>query len=281
MKLMDGVVLAMSGNTLAHLRILRNLSVELDGRLRGRPCEVLSNELKVKVEMNGDYFYPDLVGYRGTPIFERPNQVALLNPALLIEILSPSAEGYDRGRKFFSLPADSNVEGVCARIPGNAARRTVHTAGGFGLNLQGRFRSGCNDHLCLHRLRRASGGCVPGCGIWGAEGVKASADARQPRWSLRKQPRHLWLGNARCTDQVPVRDGRNSIQHILRVSQFVLLQEAFQPLTKAFLAMTLLLGSGYIERCDSRPEIPPRRRACSLAIGQEGARRRGTQSGRS
>jgi Uma2 family endonuclease len=96
----DGLIMAMSGNTLPHVRIVRNLLVELDGQLRGKPCEVLSNELKVKVELTGDYFYPDLVGYCGTPIFERPNQITLLNPALLIEILSPSTEAYDRGEKF-------------------------------------------------------------------------------------------------------------------------------------------------------------------------------------
>ena len=99
-ELIDGVVVAMSGNTYPHVMIVDNLVLELNGRLRGKPCRMFSNELKVKVELTGDYFYPDLVGICGTPIFDRPNQVTLLNPTLLIEVLSPSTEAYDRGKKF-------------------------------------------------------------------------------------------------------------------------------------------------------------------------------------
>jgi len=99
-ELIDGVVVAMSGNTYPHVLIVDNLVLELNGRLRGKPCRMSSNQLKVKVELTGDYFYPDLVGICGAPIFEGPGQLTLLNPTLLIEVLSPSTEGYDRGRKF-------------------------------------------------------------------------------------------------------------------------------------------------------------------------------------
>ncbi len=96
----NGKVLAMSGNTFPHIRIVRNLVVELDGRLRGKPCEILFNELRVKVELTGDYFYPDLVGVCGAPQFDRLSKITLVNPTLLIEVLSPSTEAYDRGQKF-------------------------------------------------------------------------------------------------------------------------------------------------------------------------------------
>ncbi len=99
-ELVNGEIVAMSGNTFTHLRIVRNLVVELDGRLRGKPCEILCSDLKVKVELTGDYFYPDLVGVCGPPAFDPPNQLTLLNPTLIIEVLSPSTEGYDRGQKF-------------------------------------------------------------------------------------------------------------------------------------------------------------------------------------
>ncbi len=99
-ELVDGEVVAMSGNTYTHLRIVRNLVVELDAGLRGKPCEILCSDLKVKVELTGDYFYPDLVGICGPPAFEPPNQLTLLNPSLIIEVLSPSTEAYDRGQKF-------------------------------------------------------------------------------------------------------------------------------------------------------------------------------------
>jgi Uma2 family endonuclease len=96
----SGTVVAMSGNSFRHVQIVRNLMVELDGQLRGKGCQVLGSELKVKVELTGDYFYPDLIGFCGAPLFDGPKQVALLNPALLIEVLSPSTEAFDRGEKF-------------------------------------------------------------------------------------------------------------------------------------------------------------------------------------
>ncbi len=99
-ELIDGTVVAMSGNTYPHVLIVRNLMLELNGQLRGKQCRVLCNELKVKVELTGDYFYPDLLGICGTPAFDRPSQVTVLNPTLLIEVLSTSTEAYDRGQKF-------------------------------------------------------------------------------------------------------------------------------------------------------------------------------------
>lgn len=99
-ELIDGVVVAMSGNSYPHVLIVGNLILELNGRLRGKPCRMSSNELRVKVELTGSYFYPDLVGVCGTPLFDRQSQVTLLNPILLIEVLSPSTEAYDRGQKF-------------------------------------------------------------------------------------------------------------------------------------------------------------------------------------
>src|SRR5581483_8167080 len=64
------------------------------------PSRILSSQMKVKVEIPGDYFYPDLVGYCGTPAMEDPSQVSLLNPVILIEVLSPETEAFDRGLKF-------------------------------------------------------------------------------------------------------------------------------------------------------------------------------------
>ena len=99
-ELINGVVEAMSGNTYSHLRIVRNLLAQLDGRLQGGPCEIFCNDLRVKVELTDDYFYPDLVGVCGTPVFDRLSHITLLNPRMLIEVLSPSTEAYDRGQKF-------------------------------------------------------------------------------------------------------------------------------------------------------------------------------------
>jgi Uma2 family endonuclease len=99
-ELIGGKIVAMSGNSFPHVRIVKNLMLELNGRLRGKRCEVSCNELRVKVELTGDFFYPDLVGVCGTAAFDGPKQITLLNPTLLIEVLSPSTEAYDRGQKF-------------------------------------------------------------------------------------------------------------------------------------------------------------------------------------
>lgn len=96
----NGVVVAMSGNTCPHVMIVDNIVLELNGALRGKPCRMYSNELKVKVALTESYFYPDLVGICGSPVFDRPNRVTVLNPTLLIEVLSLSTEAYDRGQKF-------------------------------------------------------------------------------------------------------------------------------------------------------------------------------------
>jgi Uma2 family endonuclease len=99
-ELIDGIVVAMSGSRYAHVAIVDNLTLEINARLRGKPCRMRSSDLKVKVELTGSYFYPDLVGLCGKPIFENPSEVTVLNPTLLIEVLSPSTERLDRGKKF-------------------------------------------------------------------------------------------------------------------------------------------------------------------------------------
>jgi Uma2 family endonuclease len=99
-ELVDGVIVAMAGNRYTHVQIVRNLVAELDARLRGKSCQVLGSDLKVKVALTESYFYPDLVGICGPPISDAPSQVTILNPTLIIEVLSPSTEAFDRGKKF-------------------------------------------------------------------------------------------------------------------------------------------------------------------------------------
>ena len=63
-----------------------------------RPCEVFVNDLRVKVSQTG--LYTDVIAVCGLPAFEDAEADTLLNPMLIIEVLSPSTESYDRGRKF-------------------------------------------------------------------------------------------------------------------------------------------------------------------------------------
>jgi Uma2 family endonuclease len=96
----NGHVYAMAGASRVHNLIAVNTVSELRAQLRGRPCEVYVNDMRVKVERTGMYTYPDVVGICEEPRFEDENVDTLLNPTVIIEVLSPSTERYDRGEKF-------------------------------------------------------------------------------------------------------------------------------------------------------------------------------------
>lgn len=97
---LDGEVFAMAGASLAHNQIVINAVLALGGRLKGGPCRIFSSDMRVKVSRSGLYTYPDLVVICGRPQLEDEQRDTLLNPILLIEVLSSSTENYDRGRKF-------------------------------------------------------------------------------------------------------------------------------------------------------------------------------------
>ena len=97
---LSGQIIAMSGASLAHTRITADIVTELNIQLRGRDCEVISNDMRVKTGAKGAYFYPDVVVFCGNPEFEDNVFDTLLNPTLVVEVLSPSTEVFDRGEKF-------------------------------------------------------------------------------------------------------------------------------------------------------------------------------------
>lgn len=95
-----GEIFAMSGATEAHNLIVGNLVREIGLRLKGRPFRVYPSDMRVKVSNTGMYTYPDLSALCGEPKFEDNVHDTLLNPTVLIEVLSKSTESYDRGVKF-------------------------------------------------------------------------------------------------------------------------------------------------------------------------------------
>jgi Uma2 family endonuclease len=97
---LDGDMVAMSGGSREHNLIVTNFIRELSAQLKGRPCEVFSNDMRVKVSPTGLYTYPDVVVVCGEPQFEDANVDTLMNPTVLVEVLSDSTESYDRGVKF-------------------------------------------------------------------------------------------------------------------------------------------------------------------------------------
>ena len=95
----EGEILPMPGVTREHNIINGNLVFELKDQLSGRPCEVYFCEMRVKVPATESYAYPDVAALCGEPVFEDAKSDTLINPQLLIEILSESTEHHDRGRK--------------------------------------------------------------------------------------------------------------------------------------------------------------------------------------
>ncbi len=95
-----GEIFAMAGATRRHSRIVKNITSFLDQKLDQTPCDVDASELRVLVSATGLYTYPDVVVTCGEEQFLDNQFDTLLNPLLIIEVLSPSTEDYDRGKKF-------------------------------------------------------------------------------------------------------------------------------------------------------------------------------------
>lgn len=96
----DGEIFAMSGARRNHNVIAWNIGGELRQKLKNKNCEAYPADMRVFVPETGLYTYPDLVVVCGEPVFQDDVFDTLLNPILLIEVLSDSTEGYDRGKKF-------------------------------------------------------------------------------------------------------------------------------------------------------------------------------------
>ena len=96
----QGEMFAMAGAGWVHNLLVANLIAGLHPQLRSRPCRVCPSDMRVRVRATGLYTYPDVVVVCGEPQFLDERRDTLLNPSLLIEVLSPTTEAYDRGQKF-------------------------------------------------------------------------------------------------------------------------------------------------------------------------------------
>ena len=95
----QGHVYAMSGGSYQHFQIIGNLTGELHAALKKRACSVGPSDLRLRVSSDGLYTYPDVVVICGDPRFADDQRDTLLNPTLIVEVLSSSTEAYDRGFK--------------------------------------------------------------------------------------------------------------------------------------------------------------------------------------
>ena len=97
----NGEVFCMSGASQAHDRIIVNFIVNLSAKLDSTRCRVFSSDMRIKVPSAPPYRYADLSALCGEAQFEEIGGVdALTNPQLIVEVLFPSTEAYDRGDKF-------------------------------------------------------------------------------------------------------------------------------------------------------------------------------------
>jgi len=94
-----GDMFAMAGATREHNLITANVLRKLGNQLESQPCEVYASEMRVRVSPTGLYTYPDVVVACGEPEFADDEFDVLLNPTVLVEVLSPSTASYDRGDK--------------------------------------------------------------------------------------------------------------------------------------------------------------------------------------
>jgi len=95
-----GEIFAMAGASRWHNLIVTNVVRELSLQLKGRLCTTYPSDLRVKISPTGLYTYPDVTVVCGEAQFEDTQQDTLLNPTLIVEVLSESTEAYDRGGKF-------------------------------------------------------------------------------------------------------------------------------------------------------------------------------------
>ena len=97
---LDGEIYAMAGESLSHSRVCINLGGEVRAKLKGKPCEALSPNMKVQTSNASLFSYPDLTIVCGEPRFHDVKKDVLTNPKVVFEVLSPSTADYDRTTKF-------------------------------------------------------------------------------------------------------------------------------------------------------------------------------------
>jgi len=96
----NGEMFAMAGATRQHNRIASNVVSEINQRIKSRDCNIYSSDLRVHVPSTGYFTYPDIVITCGKEEFTDDYNDVLVNPLVIMEILSDSTAAIDRGRKF-------------------------------------------------------------------------------------------------------------------------------------------------------------------------------------
>lgn len=109
---LDGVIYAMAGGSPEHAAVAMNVGTLLNVALRARPCRVYSSDLRIRVLDTGLETYPDGTVVCGSAERHPADDLAVTNPVLLVEVLSPSTEAYDRGEKLRHYRAIASLREV-------------------------------------------------------------------------------------------------------------------------------------------------------------------------
>lgn len=97
---LDGQIFAMSGGTPEHARLTFRVAAALDQLVDPAKCRLFSSDLKVRVKPTGLATYPDVTVVCGELQLDAEDPLAVINPKVIVEVLSPSTEAYDRGEKW-------------------------------------------------------------------------------------------------------------------------------------------------------------------------------------
>lgn len=142
-----GDVFAMTGGTLDHNRLTRNLLMALCRRLDGTPCEAFSSDVMLRVEAADAYFYPDVIVTCSEA--DRRAERVISEPRVVAEVLSPSTAAHDWGAKF---EAYSHLPGLAEYVLVEAERIAVHVLRPNAAQRWERWHCGAGDSLELTSL---------------------------------------------------------------------------------------------------------------------------------
>ena len=100
-ELFQGKIVAMVGASIQHNEIVSNLIIKIGNFLNGKGCRIYTSDLRVHVPTSDSFTYPDATIICGKPEMVDDKQDTIKNPTVIIEVMSPTTEQYDRGTKFF------------------------------------------------------------------------------------------------------------------------------------------------------------------------------------
>jgi Uma2 family endonuclease len=106
----NGEIYLQAGASIAHNLITANIIGSLHQQLRDKPCTVLPSDMRIRTPRRRQYMYPDATIICGSPIFDDEQHDTIINPIVIFEVLSPSTEQYDRGRKFQAYRTISTLQ---------------------------------------------------------------------------------------------------------------------------------------------------------------------------